>query len=482
MTGPATTHAPWVLTLVVGVATAVLLLGRWLSYNPAADLAMNLPGADGRPATLDTSDVSTDLAGTFEQFDETPADLPGAWPRFRGPDFDNICKTGLRFADSWGEDGPEVLWSVDLGEGHAAPVVLEGRVYVLDYDEEARADALRCFSLSDGAEIWRRSYAVTVKRNHGMSRTVPAVTEKYILTIGPRCHVVCLDSMTGGFRWGIDLQREYGTTEPLWYTGQCPMIDRDRAIVAPGGTDVLMMAVDCETGAVVWATPNPNGWGMSHSSIMPMTFAGKRMYVYCALGGVAGVSAEDADAGEILWEAPWNARVIAPSPVVLDEGKIFVTAGYGKGNMMLQLEEDGGAFSARVLFEKSPKDGLACEQQTPIYHDGLLYGIMPKDAGALKGQFVCYRPDGSLVWSSGQANRFGLGPFLLADGKFYVLSDDGVLTMLRASGAEYIQLAQAKVLDGPDAWGPIAVAGNRMLLRDSRRMACIHVGVKEDGP
>jgi len=479
MTRPAAARSPWILAAVVSVAAAVFLLERWLSFDPVPDLAVNLPGADGRPATLGARGERIDLSGVFEQFEGTASDLPGAWPRFRGTDFDNIGKPGVRLADSWGEEGPEILWSVELGEGHAAPVVLQGRVYVLDYDEDARGDALRCFSLDDGEEIWRRSYAVSVKRNHGMSRTIPAVTEKHVVTIGPRCHVVCLDSATGAFRWGIDLQREHGTTEPLWYTGQCPMIDQDQAILAPGGPDTLLMAVDCETGATVWSTPNPNGWGMSHSSIMPMTFAGRRMYVYCALGGVAGVSAEGEDAGEILWELPWDSRVVAPSPVVLDGGKIFVTAGYGKGSMMVQIREAGGAFSAEALFEKGPKEGLACEQQTPIYHGGLLYGIMPKDAGALKGQFVCYRPDGSLVWSSGPANRFGLGPFLLADGKFYVLSDDGVLTMLRESHEKYVPLAQAKILEGPDAWGPIAVAGDRMLLRDSKRLKCIGVGVKE---
>jgi outer membrane protein assembly factor BamB len=371
-----------------------------------------------------------------------------------------------------------MLWAVELGEGHAAPAVLNGRVYVLDYDEEARADAVRCFSLDTGEEIWRRSYTVDLKRNHGMSRTIPAVTDQYVLTLGPRCHVVCLDARTGDFRWGISLQEEFGTTEPLWYSGQCPLINDNRAILAPAGPDTLLVAVDCATGERVWETPNPNGWIMSHSSIMPMEFGGKRMYVYCAIGGIVGVSAEEADAGTILWEVPWDANVVAPSPVPLDDGKIFMTAGYGNGCLMLQLKEDGGAFSVDVLFDREPKEWLACEQQSPIYHGQLLYGIMPKDAGGLRGQFVCYRPDEALVWSSGPANRFGLGPFVLADAKFYVLSDDGVLTMLRVSGEAYVQLDQAKVLDGHDAWGPIAVVGERMLMRDSKTMVCIDVGPK----
>jgi outer membrane protein assembly factor BamB len=237
-----------------------------------------------------------------------------------------------------------------------------------------------------------------------------------------------------------------------------------------------MMAVYCETGKPVWTTPNSPGWNMSHSSVMSVKVGGKRMYVYCAVGGIIGISAEAGDAGAILWQLPWNAKVVAPSPVPLEDGKIFLTAGYGEGGMMIQVHESNGAFTAEVLYKHGPKDGLACEQQTPIYHDGLLYGIMPKDAGALRGQFVCYKPDGSLAWSSGQSSRFGLGPFLLADGKFYLLDDNGMLTIIRVSGQSYERLGQAQVLHGQDAWGPMAVAGDRMLLRDSKRMICIALG------
>ncbi len=461
---------------LLSLAVAGVLLWIWLAQDATMSLPLRVSGTDGTPPASENKGTVKNLAGTFQQFEGTPAVLPGAWPRFRGPDFDNICKDTVKLADSWGESGPPVLWKADLGEGHAAPVVLAGRVYLLDYDEKNRADAIRCFSLGDGREIWRRSYGISIKRNHGMSRTIPAVTDKYLATIGPRCHVVCLDAVSGAFKWGIDLQRDYGTKEPLWYTGQCPIIDEDRVILAPCGTDVLMMAVECETGAVAWKTPNPQQWTMSHSSIIPMTIAGKKMYVYCAVGGITGVSREADDAGNILWQLPWAAKVIAPSPVPLEDGKIFLAAGYGEGGMMIQVRAANGAFAAEVLYKHGPKDGLACEQQTPIYYDGLLYSIMPKDAGALRGQFVCYHPDGRMAWSSGQSNRFGLGPFLLADGKFYILNDDGVLTVVRASREGFEPLGHAHVLHGQDAWGPIALAGDRMLLRDSKQMVCIAAG------
>src|SRR5436309_865738 len=83
-------------------------------------------------------------------------------------------------------------------------------------DAGARADAVRCLSLADGREIWRRSYPVDITRNHGITRTVPAATDRYVVTLGPKCQVVCLDATSGDFRWGIDLVSQFGTTVPQW--------------------------------------------------------------------------------------------------------------------------------------------------------------------------------------------------------------------------------------------------------------------------
>jgi outer membrane protein assembly factor BamB len=238
----------------------------------------------------------------------------------------------------------------------------------------------------------------------------------------------------------------------------------------------LIIAVDCETGEVVWEVPNPNDWKMSHSSIMPFFIQGKKMYVYCALGGIIGVSAEKETAGEILFETNlWDRNVIAPSPIHIGDGRIFVTAGYGAGSMMLKLNFEDGSFSAESLQELKPGEGLASEQQTPIFYKGHLFSLLPKDAGPLRNQFVCSHPDdcSQILWSSGKTNRFGLGPYIVADDKFFILSDDGVLTILKASTREYVQLAQAKVLDGVDAWGPLALVKGRLFARDSRRLVCI---------
>lgn len=463
-----------IISIVILIGTVVF--SYWFFHNPVKNLTVNVPGMDQRPLKNAGSREAITIGEKFKEYTTYTSTLTGKWPRFRGADIDNINKEKIKLIDSWA-GGPKILWKVELGDGHAGAAVYNGKVFIIDYDERKKADALRCFSLETGTEIWRRWYGVSLKRNHGISRTVPAVTDKYVVSMGPSCHVMCTDPNNGNLLWGIDLSKNYNTEVPLWYTGQCPLIDNDIAVIAPAG-DVLMIGVDCATGKVAWQTPNPDHWKMSHSSIIPMIFQGTKMYIYCAIGGIIGIAAEGANKGKVLWKTDaFKPSVFAPSPVILDKGRIFVTAGYGAGGALLQLTKAEDKFTIKVVQMYKPKDGMASEQQTPIFYKNHLFSIQPKDAGESRNQFVCCNPDDckKILWTSSKSDRYGLGPFILADEKFFILNDDGTLTIAKASLSKFIFLDKAKIIDGQDAWAPLAIVDGRLLMRDSKQLVCIDV-------
>ena len=459
---------------------AVVVLGWWLTFDPTVDFEMSVPGMDGRPDTPSIPARRVLIGEYFEQSNGIPSSILTTWPRFRGSNHDNTNSEAVALVSSLDDVAGRILWEFTAGEGHAGAAVANGRIYLLDYDEERQGDALRCLSLDDGRELWRRWYRVPVKRNHGISRTIPAVTERYLVSIGPECHVMCVDAISGDLLWGIDLVADAGAVTPLWYTGQCPLIDGDIAVIAVGGED-LLIGVDCATGEIVWRVPNPDGIEMSHSSVMMMDIHGRRTYVYCGIGGIVGVSAERSDTGRLLWRTTdYDARVIAPSPVYMGEGRILATAGYGAGSIYLQVERMDENWSVETIRRNRPNEGFACEQQTPIVIDGLVYGIMPKDGGALRNQFVCFDRNGDLVWSSGETRRFGLGPYMVADGMFLILDDDGTLHLAEAVSTEFRPISSGGILSGLDAWAPMALVEGRLIARDSRRVVCVDLRAMRD--
>ena len=455
------TILPGALALV-----AVAALVVWARVEPSRRSELRVPAMD-RLSDTSAARPGLPLEGTLERFDGRPADIPGAWPWFRGERLDGIAHDAPPLARTWPAEGPQRLWTLELGEGYAGAAVRNGAVYVLDYLRDEQADALRRLSLADGAEIWRFRYPVAVKRNHGMSRTVPSVAERFVVSLGPKCHALSVHPETGEEHWLIDTVEEFGATVPLWYNGQCPVIDGDRVIMAVGG-DALLVALDGVTGEVIWESPNPRGWVITHTSIVPIEFAGRRMYIYCGKGGVAGIDAEN---GDYLWDSTdWRISIATcPSPVALPGGRIFFSGGYNAGAVMMQLEEDAGQIVARTLFRLGPRQ-FGSTHHTPIFHEGFLYGVREDDK-----QFVCLDLEGNEVWASGSANQFGLGPYLLADGLFFILDDHGKLTLAEATPAEYRQLAEAQVLDGHESWGPMALAAGRLILRDMTTMVCLDV-------
>ncbi len=454
-----------IVPMGLAIAGVVCLIYLWVSADAATQLDVRVP-VEWDTAAQSGSQEDVLAKAELTSYEGQPADLPGAWPQFRGPHLDAVGKVDVTLSRQWPAEGPPVLWSVDLGEGYAGAAVLNGRVFVADYDQQKQGDAIRCFSLADGQEIWRYFYPVKVKRNHGMSRTVPAVTDKYVITMGPKCHVACLDVATGEMHWFFDLVKDYGAKVPAWYAGQCPLIEDGKVILGVGGKS-LIMAVDIETGEILWETPNPQKWEMTHSSIVPVEFAGQRMYVWCASGGVIGISAQD---GTPLWQTPeWQIRIAnVPTPVPVGDGRLFLSGGYNAGAMMLKLTGQNGQIVPEIEF-RLPPEVFGSPQHTPILYEGHIYGVRPDE------ELVCLDLEGNVVWTSGSTHKFGLGPYTIINNLLYVMDDHGLLTLAEATPTGYVQLAQADVLEGIDAWGPMAVASNRLLVRDLTKMICLDI-------
>ena len=465
----------WIVMALSVIGLEARFVRSWLSGDGAVRVTRREPESPHAdpPSTGRQSDPLS--SHTLAKGKGIPSSLQGSWPQFRGPNRTGWIE-GLRSLPENLPTKPRVRWSLEVGEGHAGVAVLDGRVFLHDYDATNQREAIRCFSLDDAAEIWRFSYPLRIKRNHGMSRTVPAVTRHRLVALGPKCHVTCLDSRSGEQIWQLDLVKEYRTVVPPWYAGQCPLIEDDVAIIAPGG-DCLMMAIDLNEKRVRWQVPNPDGWTMTHSSIMIMETAGLKQCVLAGSGGVVGVSVQD---GTLLWKhTPWSIRIATvPSPVILPEGKILLTGGYGAGSVLLQVTRHDGQFQVAELWRQEA-GAFSSTQQTPIAFGDLIFTTLPlgtPDAG----QIAAIHHDGSRAWTSGRQQRFGLGPYAIVDGRLFALNDQsGELDIFDLRQTPPAHDRTWKVLDGHDAWAPMAAAGTQLIIRDSTRMICLDLDSEE---
>ena len=457
------------------IAFLIILAGfylafRWLNLPVFEDLTLRIPSSEKVEGLKLPEETGKKIeAGGLIKGAGIPSEEKGSWPKFRGPAGDGTsAETGL--IKKIPPAGLPILWRVKTGEGYAGPVINMGRVYLIDYDKEAKQDSIRCLSFKTGEEIWKYNYPVKIKRNHGISRTVPAVNDKYLVTISPMCQVTCLKAATGEMLWKKDLVKEFGTKVPEWYAGQCPIIEGDKVILAPGGSEVLLIAVELATGKITWTVKNPGDYKMTHSSVAILDFKGERQYIYCATQGVVSVSAKT---GEILWLDPtWKINIAnVPTPVIVDTDKILFTGGYDAGAKYVQVvkDESEGKYKIKELF-KVKASVFSSQQHTPVYYQGSFYGVIQD------GQLACVDQAGKQLWKSGGEKKFGLGPFFIADGMLLVLNDtSGYLYLVEAGTGGYNEFGKAKVFNGHEAWAPMALADGKLILKDLTELVCVRL-------
>ena len=119
--------------LISTTLLSLIMLSWWMVHDPVQHFVEHIPGADNRPEVMAGMNELVDIGSIYEKYDGVAAAKTADWPRFRGKNFDNISRATIKLTNGWDEAGPNILWSVDLGEGHAGPVIDNGMVYLLDY-------------------------------------------------------------------------------------------------------------------------------------------------------------------------------------------------------------------------------------------------------------------------------------------------------------------------------------------------------------
>ena len=417
------------------------------------------------------------------------------WPQYLGPNR-NSTSSQKGILHTWPENGPEVLWTVNVGRGYGGPVVQNGKVYLLDRDDEV-GDNLRCFDFSSGKELWNFGYEAPGSVMFPGSRSVPAVDGNYVYSCGHNGDLYCIDINTHKPVWNKNIWTDFGGDRlPIWAITQCPLIYGDLLIIASQAPEAGVVAYDKLTGDIVWKTPNLVNESYASPSVVKIDGEDHIVMVISStnpignrelpqtLGNIVGIKPLT---GEILWEyKEWECHISVPGAVDAGNNKVLVVGGYELGAVMIEVKKQAdGSYGTTEVFRT---EEFGDQTKPPLLIDGYFYAQYGTNSRC--DGLVCMSMDGKIMWKTKRDPDFNKGSMILADG--LILATDGAraLYLIEPDPSEFKPLASAEVLaeggtnsegialrvgGSTQNWAPIALADGKLLIRDQNRLMCVKV-------
>lgn len=389
----------------------------------------------------------------------------GDWPQWRGPNRDNKV-TGFTAPAAWPKELTK-KWAVKVGLGSASPVLADGKVYV--FTRQGDQEVVTCVDAVTGKEVWVDKYATAAVKgpagSHPGPRSAPTVADGKVCTLGVAGVLSCLDAATGKVVWRKDTK-----AWPRFYTAAATLVHDGKCIAYLGkdsGGEVT--AFDLATGEEKWKW---TGAGPPYGSPVVLSVAGTKQLVTPTGSSVVGINLAD---GKKLWEVDYESRYMNGTPIL--DGDTVIYSGSGAGTVALKVEKKGDRFAATEVWQKSQGPG---QYNTPVLHDGMLYGITSGGGkgkggggkgkgggkgGGGKGNYFCMSAKtGEVLWTD-KAQCGDCGAVLDAGSVLLGLSNDMNLVAFKPSSKGYEEVARYKVADTP-TWAYPIVAGNKVYVKD----------------
>lgn len=391
------------------------------------------------------------------------------WTQWRGPRRDGISdEKGLM--QSWPAAGPKLIWSVEgLGTGWSSPIIAGGRIHITgDVEDELHIVALDM----DGKRRWMAKNGAAWQGPYPGARACVRYADGAIYHMNAHGRVVCLDGQSGQEKWAVNVLERFDGKVITWGLAENLLVEGGRVIVTPGGEKAVMAALDAKTGQTVWQSGplvfEKGADGASYASPRLMEVGGTRLIVSCSTRHVFGV---DAETGRLLWRRPLQTKyeVIAMTPAVIGDC-VFMTAPDSTDGRLLRVRMVGG----NVDVEEVWKTTLDTCHGGVIPMDGVLFGSFYR---ANNGFAAIDAKTGKELYRS---RELAMGSMVWADGRLYYLSQQGVMTLIKADAEGHEVVGRFKLVEGrkDDVWAHPVILDGRMYLRYHDRLYCYDVKAK----
>ena len=375
------------------------------------------------------------------------------WAQWRGPNRDGISSE-TRFLKNWPQEGPKVLWHIPLGDGYSGISIAQGKVYTMFAD--GNDEFVVCLDASDGVEIWRfRSGAKFTEQRGDGPRSMPTVHGDSVFALGAEGKLYALNARDGTKLWSHNFVEEFDSKIPTWGFSSSPLIEGNLVLVEAGGKDgKSIVAFDKKSGDMVWTTHTDE---VGYSSPIAIDFGGVRQSIFLTSKTLLSLAPEN---GDIYWKYPWPEGINIATPIFIPDDKIFISASYDKGAVLLRMTTDENGIGVEEIWKSRV---MKNHFNSSVLQDDYLYGF---DNAIL----TCIEVNtGKEQW---RQRGFKKGSLLLADDHLIILGEGGKLALAEANPNEYREKARFQLFDDK-CWTVPTLAGGKLYLRNQKEMVCL---------
>jgi outer membrane protein assembly factor BamB len=374
------------------------------------------------------------------------------WPQFRGPNCSGRVGDGSPLPEAIGPD-TNVLWKTALPPGHSSPVVVGDRVYLTAVrDRRLLTVAL---NRNDGKVLWEKEApSKLLEKVHKIgshAQSSPAADADRVVSFFGSCGLFCYDR-DGKLLWS----RPMGPFKNDFGAGSSPILVEDLIILCQDHDQgSFLIAVDKRTGKIIWKTDRSEFLRGYCTPVLWKSNGMKQVVV----AGTLRVIGYDLATGKEVWTVRGIARTICMTPVLGDDGLLYV-AGWSAGgdadarieiepfdDVLKRVDKNGngkleadelttGPIAERFTQVDVDKDGSITREEYNRFRELFAKG---------QNQVLAIRPGGKgdvtdshVAWHNTKQVPFCASP-LYVNGLVFTVKDGGYLSCLDARDGKLLK-------------------------------------------
>jgi outer membrane protein assembly factor BamB len=393
----------------------------------------------------------------------THADGNTSWPSYHGPQRDNLS-TDTSLMQIWPQDGPELIWTATgIGHGYSSISVAEDRIFTAGMiDKQTYVTALDM----NGKQLWQRlngqSWEASKRQTWAVpyagSRGTPTVDGNTVYHLSELGRLAAFDTETGKERWHIELLQTFEAERPEYGYSESVLIHENSLYCCPAGNKGYVVALDKNTGRTLWANTDIND-AVGNCSAVIANIDGTKQIITMSSNQVLSF---DPNNGYLLWQYTFgNSRENNATDVIVNEGLVYASSGYGKGSILLRPQQQAnGKFTVENVWSSELLDN---HHGGVLLFNGYLYGA----GHEARGWFCLDFNTGKEMW---QAD--GKGSLTYADNRLYCLNERGTMSLVKATSEKWDEVSTLQLPRGGRGlfWAHPVVCGGRLYVRHSEKL------------